>query len=260
MGDTVTTMRFYEQIKREKRAKEKWNQKYLTAEQLELERRAEAAAIAEHAERTKPKKKLNERDAMLARLHAVELRPSTPEDADEEMEAEQGGAARKESKQRTYRMTAHQLARERIRQEVAATRERSCKMSHDLSLESQLNDISPLLWAKFNAGARAASAPPPACPRPSDRRLLRRAGYKHPHAFPGTRTGLSTQQTTHIYHKDAEGVAKWSARIEKPHNLSMDGFMKHAEKVVGLGEKPFGRMGPVGATHLKDHAEKFGRF
>ena len=35
MGDTVTTMRFYEQIKREKRAKEKWNQKYLTAEQLE---------------------------------------------------------------------------------------------------------------------------------------------------------------------------------------------------------------------------------
>ena len=160
MGDTVTTMRFYEQIKREKRAKEKWNQKYLTAEQLELERQAEAAAIAEHAERTKPKKKLNERDAMLARLHAVELRPSTPEDADEEMEAEQGGAARKESTQRTYRMTAHQLARERIRQEVAATRERSCKMSHDLSLESQLNDISPLLWAKFNAGARVpASAP-----------------------------------------------------------------------------------------------------
>ena len=164
MGDTVTTMRFYEQIKREKRAKEKWNQKYLTAEQLELERQAEAAAIAEHAERTKPKKKLNERDAMLARLHAVELRPSTPEDADEEMEAEQGGAARKESKQRTYRMTAHQLARERIRQEVAATRERSCKMSHDLSLESQLNDISPLLWAKFNAGARVPPRRPPPLP------------------------------------------------------------------------------------------------
>ena len=264
MGDTVTTMRFYEQIKREKRAKEKWNQKYLTAEQLELERRAEAAAIAEHAERTKPKKKLNERDAMLARLHAVELRPSTPEDADEEMEAEQGGAARKESTQRTYRMTAHQLARERIRQEVAATRERSCKMSHDLSLESQLNDTSPLLWAKFNAGARVPASAPSSraarCPRPSNRRLLRRAGYKHPHAFPGTRTGLSTQHTTHIYNANAEGVAKWSARIEKPHNLSMDGFMKHAEKVVGLGEKPFGRMGPVGATHLKDHAEKFGRF
>ena len=169
MGDTVTTMRFYEQIKREKRAKEKWNQKYLTAEQLELERQAEAAAIAEHAERTKPKKKLNERDAMLARLHAVELRPSTPEDADEEMEAEQGGAARKESTQRTYRMTAHQLARERIRQEVAATRERSCKMSHDLSLESQLNDISPLLWAKFNAGARPHRplAPPVAAPAPT---------------------------------------------------------------------------------------------
>ena len=36
MGDTVTTMRFYEQIKREKRAKEKWNQKYLTAEQRDL--------------------------------------------------------------------------------------------------------------------------------------------------------------------------------------------------------------------------------
>ena len=192
MGDTVTTMRFYEQIKREKRAKEKWNQKYLTAEQLELERRAEAAAIAEHAERTKPKKKLNERDAMLARLHAVELRPSTPEDADEEMEAEQGGAARKESTQRTYRMTAHQLARERIRQEVAATRERSCKMSHDLSLESQLNDISPLLWAKFNAGARvpasapssrAARLPAPLQPSPpSPRRVqapARLSGHAH---------------------------------------------------------------------------------
>ena len=63
-----------------------------------------------------------------------------------------------------------------------------------------------------------------------------------------------------LYNANADGVAKWSARIEKPHNLSMDGFMKHAEKVVGLGEKPFGRMGPVGATHLKDHAEKFGRF
>ena len=71
---------------------------------------------------------------------------------------------------------------------------------------------------------------------------------------------LSAQHTAHIYNANAEGVAKWSARIEKPHNLSMDGFMKHAEKVVGLGEKPFGRMGPVGATHLKDHAEKFGRF
>ena len=115
----------------------------------------------------------------------------------------------------------------------------------------------------FFCAAFGLPAPCPsgdACPRPSDRRLLRRAGYKHPHAFPGTRTGLSTQHTTHIYNANAEGVAKWSARIEKPHNLSMDGFMKHAEKVVGLGEKPFGRMGPVGATHLKDHAEKFGRF
>ena len=58
MGDTVTTMRFYEQIKREKRAKEKWNQKYLTAEQLELERYAEeddlgdpSSPIANHLSR-----------------------------------------------------------------------------------------------------------------------------------------------------------------------------------------------------------------
>ena len=58
MGDTVTTMRFYEQIKREKRAKEKWNQKYLTAEQLELERRAEPSSEgAEHAERPKPERR-----------------------------------------------------------------------------------------------------------------------------------------------------------------------------------------------------------
>ena len=71
MGDTVTTMRFYEQIKREKRAKEKWNQKYLTAEQLELERQAEAAAIAEHAERTKPKKKLTTRQYNEAFLKAT---------------------------------------------------------------------------------------------------------------------------------------------------------------------------------------------
>ena len=215
MGDTVTTMRFYEQIKREKRAKEKWNQKYLTAEQLELERQAEAAAIAEHAERTKPKKKLNERDAMLARLHAVELRPSTPEDADEEMEAEQGGAARKESKQRTYRMTAHQLARERIRQEVAATRERNHRITHDLTTESLLNDLGPALWISFNAG------------------------YKHPGATPGTRTGVSTIQKTHIYDPKADGAAKWSADIDKTHNLKMDTFMKHADKCLQLGEKPF---------------------
>ena len=47
MGDTQMTARWYEQVRREKRAKDKWNQKYLTEEQLELERQAEAAALSE---------------------------------------------------------------------------------------------------------------------------------------------------------------------------------------------------------------------
>ena len=117
-------------------------------------------------------------------------------------------------------MTAHQLARERIARGGGDARSNAA--AHDLSLESQLNEISPSCCGPNSiSGARAAlraAGPlaPPACPRPSDRRLLRRAECKHPHAFPGTRTGLSTQHTTHIYDANAEGVAKWSARIEKP--------------------------------------------
>ena len=127
---------------------------------------------------------------------------------------EEGGAATGGVPQ-ARRMTAHQVARERIRQEVAATRERNHRITHDLTTESLLNDLGPALWISFNAG------------------------YKHPGATPGTRTGVSTIQKTHIYDPKADGAAKWSADIDKTHNLKMDTFMKHADKCLQLGEKPF---------------------
>ena len=211
MGDTQMTARWYEQVRREKRAKDKWQAKYLTEEQLELERQAEAAALSELRGRPKHKK-LSERDAMLMRLAAVEREAG--EAADEEAAGEEGGAATGGVPQ-ARRMTAHQVARERIRQEVAATRERNHRITHDLTTESLLNDLGPALWISFNAG------------------------YKHPGATPGTRTGVSTIQKTHIYDPKADGAAKWSADIDKTHNLKMDTFMKHADKCLQLGEKPF---------------------
>ena len=86
-------------------------------------------------------------------------------------------------------MTAHQAARERIRQEVAATRERNHRITHDLTTESLLNDLGPALWLSFNAG------------------------YKHPGATPGTRTGVSTIQKTHIYDPKADGAAKRTTAV-----------------------------------------------
>ena len=50
---------------------------------------------------------------------------------------------------------------------------------------------------------------------------------------------VSTIQKTHIYDPKADGAAKWSADIDKTHNLKMDTFMKHADKCLQLGEKPF---------------------
>ena len=211
MGDTQMMARWYEQVRREKRAKDKWQAKYLTEEQLELERQAEAAALSSWALAAKGTRR-SERDAMLMRLAAVEREAG--EAADEEAAGEEGGAATGGVPQ-ARRMTAHQVARERIRQEVAATRERNHRITHDLTTESLLNDLGPALWISFNAG------------------------YKHPGATPGTRTGVSTIQKTHIYDPKADGAAKWSADIDKTHNLKMDTFMKHADKCLQLGEKPF---------------------
>ena len=205
MGDTQMTARWYEQVRREKRAKDKWQAKYLTEEQLELERQAEAAALSELRGRPKHKK-LSERDAMLMRLAAVEREAG--EAADEEAAGEEGGAATGGVPQ-ARRMTAHQVARERIRQEVAATRERNHRITHDLTTESLLNDLGPALWISFNAG------------------------YKHPGATPGTRTGVSTIQKTHIYDPKADGAAKWSAdNWQKQSRL-----LRVDRKPTGIGTK-----------------------
>ena len=99
---------------------------------------------------------------------------------------------------------AMEVTRERIAAEVAAARQRSHRFTGDLSTESMLGDIGPGLWSSINPMYAPMK---PRC----------------------------TSYDAHSYDK-SKG---WGEKVDKQHHNKMDDFMKHAEKCLELGEKPF---------------------
>ena len=88
-----------------------------------------------------------------------------------------------------------------------------------------LGDIIPL------------SVPPPLAAAARRRRWARRRASRV--ARRQQRVHRRAARRAYIYDPKADGAAKWSADIDKTHNLKMDTFMKHADKCLQLGEKPF---------------------
>lgn len=132
--DQQSSARWLETLKREKRAKEKWQGKYLTEEehQRELEEEKEAMQALNKVERGDVRRTITERDAMELRLAALDnLQEEEPEEKP---------------------LAAYELARLRVAQDVASSRPRNHRFTGDMSSESMLRDMGPGLWASINPG------------------------------------------------------------------------------------------------------------
>jgi len=133
--DQQSNARWLETLKREKRAKERWQGKYLTPEEARAESGIdEAATLKENTKNTNmPHGRLTERDAN-------ELRLATLDD----------GLAALEEAPRP--VSSYEAARKKVAENVAAARPRSHRYTGDLSTPSMLRDIGPGLWASINSG------------------------------------------------------------------------------------------------------------
>lgn len=126
-----------ETLTREKRAKEKWQAKYLSREEQTLareEEQAEVAALKETMSSTQ--RRLSEKDASALRLEAL------ASEVDDEPLQE---AARP--------VSSYELCRRKVAEDVAMRRTLSHRFSGDLTTPSLLRDISPGMWASINSGA-----------------------------------------------------------------------------------------------------------
>jgi len=185
--DVQNSQRWGETLQREKNAKLKWQAKYLTEEQQMAEQAEEDAAVAE-MNRTKPVPKgRSERDCMEARL--VNL------------DAELAALGVEEQPKVLTRRQELQI---QVAERVAAARQRSHRITGDLSTESMLADIGPGLWVSTNPGYTSVKQ-------------------------------ASTMHLAHIYDKSAG----WGAKVDKSVHLKRDDFMMHCEKSLQLGEKVF---------------------
>jgi len=129
--DQQSSARWLETLKAEVRAKQKWENKYLTPEQLAREAEDEKEAyLALGATSSKVGGHVSERDAMEKRLAALDEMEAPPEKPRVPPE--------------------YEILRERVAAEVAATRQRSHRFTGDLSTGSMLKDIGPGLWASIN--------------------------------------------------------------------------------------------------------------
>ena len=129
--DQQSSQRWLETLNSEKRAKTKWESKYLTAEQQAREEAEQQEAFANLGAQKPTNPHLSERDAMAMRLAVFD-------DEDEQ-------AMAKPRVQPEY-----EILRERVRAEVKAGRQRSHRYTGDLSTESMLKDIGPGLWVSIN--------------------------------------------------------------------------------------------------------------
>lgn len=135
--DQQSNARWLETLKREKRAKEKWQGKYLTVEDQKVmheEEQAMAATVKENAKNPNmPHGRLTERDASQLRLAQFD-----------------DGLPEQEEAPRP--ISSHQAARQQVAADVSASRPRSHRFTGDLSTNSMLRDIGPGLWGGVNPG------------------------------------------------------------------------------------------------------------
>jgi len=135
--DQQSNARWLETLKREKRAKEKWQGKYLTVEEqrsMHDEEQAAAATLKENPKNpNRPHGTLSERAASEPRLAALD-----------------DGAAPLEEAPRP--VSSYELARKKVAADVAAARPRSHRFTGDLTTGSMLRDIGPGLWSGVNPG------------------------------------------------------------------------------------------------------------
>ena len=138
MPDQETNARWLETLKREKRAKETWQRKYLTAEEKERtfeEEEAELAALKENMSNAESRsKRMSERDACELRLAALNNEAKAAQEAPRPM-------------------STYEAARRKVAEDVAATRPMSHRFSGDFSTRSLLHDIGPGMWASINSSA-----------------------------------------------------------------------------------------------------------
>ena len=123
---------------------------------------------------SKPKKRMTERDAMELRLAVLDGEPDEAEPVP---------------------MADYEIARQRVAAAVAASRQRSHRITGDLATDSMLRDIGPGLWTSINPGY--------------------------------TTFGLSSTSHSHHAFDPRKG---WADRVDKSHHLKQDAFMAHADK------------------------------
>ena len=127
-------------MRRERSAKEAWQAKYSTAEELQRSKEEQDALGEIEARKPTKPKRLSERDVMMQRLSKY-----TQDDAASEEPAP---------------VPAYQLQRERIRKEVAASRPRAHRLTRDLTTGALLSDLGPGMWISINPGVRLLRARP----------------------------------------------------------------------------------------------------
>mmetsp|Transcript_59065 Transcript_59065/g.128230 ORF Transcript_59065/g.128230 Transcript_59065/m.128230 type:complete len:205 (-) Transcript_59065:464-1078(-) len=201
--DHMSSSIWVERLKQEKKQKALWEQKYLTEEeQQELKKREadDASALTFGGKGGRPNRRVSEREAMEMRLSNLKIQ----QEEAARLEAASPPAAE---------LNPVLAARERIRQQVEASRPRSHRLTGEKSFDAMLGDISPGLWTSLNPGYTHAS-----------RDQLR-----------------SSQQRMHTYGAGAD------RSVDKTHHLRQDAFMAHADKCLQLGEKPF-KSGGMKAT------------
>jgi len=188
--DQQSSARWLETLNREKRAKQKWQGKYLTPEEQQVvldEEQAEVAALKENAGNVKKTGRLSERDAGELRLASLENDMAAATVAPRPM-------------------SAHEAMRRKVAADVAASRPQSHRFTGDLSTRSLLKDIGPGMWQSVNP------------------------------SYSFTRNAFTS--ASHSVHKfDARNG--WGERVDKAHHVKLDVMMRHADKCLQLGEKPF---------------------
>ena len=238
--DHLSSARWQETLRREKRAKEKWQGKYLSPEEQQTmheEDQAQAAALKENITVKNPNMphgRLSERQANELRLAAY---------------AEDGNAP---AEPPPRPVSSYEASRRKVAEDVAAARQRSHRFTGDLSTHSMLRDIGPGLWGGINPGytvtrshfsssshslhsfsrvrhptALAVGAHPPLRVRERAPTCARREGVC-----------LTTADLTRAPPPRLQREG-WGEKVDKEHHLKMDGFMRHADKCLQLGEKPF---------------------
>jgi len=131
--DQQSSARWLETLRREAKAKEKWQSKYLTEEMKEAAEAEQQEALRVLAQsQTKPSRRITERDAMELRLASFEHEAPPP-------------AAERV-------LPEYEVLRQRVAEQVAQTRQRSHRFTGDLSTGSMLKDIGPQLWTSINPG------------------------------------------------------------------------------------------------------------